>query len=326
MFARVAAAESLLFLVVASGWMGTWAGLLTHGMLVVMAAGRLQRCRGGDKALWLIGVLATAMVGPLGAICGTALAIRERRTRPSHDLLAAWYKRICGEVAADHVDQVQEAILTGRAVRAGSAGSRRFADIIEHGTLSEKQALLGLIGLKYHNDYFPILGLALRNKDACVRAQAAAVFVKLKEEFKNRLNASVAIQSSDAGPKDREEALARADTILQCAGSGFIDAAAARDAHSVAKELCKSTISGGQASVSEEALHYRALAANDEHLELVHTLQSRAATLDSAAQTLLANSLISLRRHRELHDLLRLMNTEAMAGFGQGAAISATAL
>ena len=192
----LAVAESLLFIIVASSEIGLWLGLLLHGFLIAAATDRLSRCDVEDKSLWTIGLMTTALVGPLGAICVTMLSIGERHARPSSDLLAAWYRRICGDLSPDHAGQIYAAISTDRAVRAGSRGFRCFVDTIQHGTMSEKQALLGLIGLKYHNDYFPLLGLALRSREACVRTQAAAVFVKLKEEFKRRLKSSVATHTA----------------------------------------------------------------------------------------------------------------------------------
>jgi len=316
MFGLLAVAESLLFIIVASGEIGLWLGLLLHGFLIAAATDRLRRCHVGDKSLWTIGLLTTALVGPLGAICVTVLSISERHARPSSDLLAAWYSRICGDVAPDHAGQIYAAILTNRAIRPGSGGFRRFVETLQHGTLSEKQALLGLIGLNYHNDYYPLLGLALRSREACVRAQAAAVFVKLKEEFKSRLRSSVATHTA-AEPRDSEDALARVHTILSCTESGFIEPAAARDAHAVAKSLCKWAIAAGAATGPAEALLGRVMAADGEHLEVAQFLQSRVATLDPDARVLLANSLVALGRHRELLDVLRSQKGNVMSPTGE---------
>ena len=302
-----------MFIIVASSEIGLWLGLLLHGFLIAAATDRLSRCDVEDKSLWTIGLMTTALVGPLGAICVTMLSIGERHARPSSDLLAAWYRRICGDLSPDHAGQIYAAISTDRAVRAGSRGFRCFVDTIQHGTMSEKQALLGLIGLKYHNDYFPLLGLALRSREACVRAQAAAVFVKLKEEFKRRLKSSVATHTA----KDSEDALARVHAILSCTGSGFIEVAEARDAHAVAKSLCIWAIAAGAATGPAEALLCRVLAANGEHLEVAQFLQSRVARLDPDARALLANSLIALGRHRELHDVLRALKGNVMSPASQ---------
>ncbi len=313
-FGLLAAVECMLFAAAVSGGIGVWLGILAHGMLVMLTADWLRRHLAGDRALGAIGVLATGIAGPLGALCVMLLAIAEQHARPSHELLAAWYRRVSGDHSPDQAEQIHEAIVTGRAARSGSAESRRFAKILEAGTLPEKQALLAVIGLKYHNDYFPILGAALRHRDACVRAQAAAVFVKLKEEFKSRLKSHVAFQSVGTGPNDSEESIRRVHAILSCTASGFIEPAVARDAHAAAKALCTRAIRNGQAAGATETLRCRVLAADGEHLDVVNILQSRLpTTLDPEARVLLANSMIALGHHRGLHELLKQMNVD-MAG------------
>jgi hypothetical protein len=239
------------------------------------------------------------------------------------DSLNEWYRQISGGSTPDSAYLVHEAIVTGRAVRPDLGGLRNFLEVIKHGTLSEKQALLGLVGLKYHADYFPVLILALRSPEASVRAQAAAVFVKLKEQFNRRLEQSLAGPSSCAQLTGPAVHLARAEAILACTDSGFIDAAKAREARSVAKALCEAEISEG--SSIAELLFCRLLAANDEHAELVGRLACRARTLPSDLKSLLAESLIILGRHLELHDLLRTMTEATKPAFGQAPIADAAA-
>jgi hypothetical protein len=303
------AAECLLFIGIVSGTIGIMPGILVHVLSVATAACRLKRDLTGDKAEWVIGLLASAVAGPLGCICILALALRKRQAAASRDLLAAWYQWLARDYARDPADQIYDLISTGRQVRTDFAKPRRFITVLEQGTLAEKQALLSLIALRYHKDYFCILGLALRNNEACVRAQAAAVFVKIKEGFNTRLNSivtSVAAWTST----NPTEALARANAILDCTESGFIDTASAHSAHTLAKTLCKWAIASGPTHGMAEALLCRVLAAEGEHIELVHFFQSTAATLDANARMLVANSMMALNSYRELHDLLRSVNRD----------------
>ena len=315
-FGLIAAAECLLLVGSASGRIDLIFAVIAHVVLVAILAVWLKRSFSGDWTLWILGLIATALAGPLGAIGVLVTAAIRRCTPSSQDLLDEWYARMSGNEASDPASLICEAILTDRVVQPGSCEIRRFPDMIKYGTLTEKQALLGLIGLKYHTSYFPILALALRSPQPSVRAQAAAVFVKLKAQHKTRLLQSLerppAVDSSSAEPDWR----ARAGVILECAESGFIDASEVHNASEATRSLCEAAPEPDLGIGPAEFLRCRALAAIGDHERLIDRLWSRLSALTPDLKLMLANSLIRLGRHRELHLLLKTMNAATGPVFG----------
>jgi hypothetical protein len=314
-FGLIAAAECLLFAGPASGYVGLAPAVAAHLVLIALLAARLHHTAVEDWGLWIMGLTVTALAGPLGAIGTLAVAAICKWTTPSQGLLEDWYRRMSGDDAADAATLLREAIQTDRALQPGSWAIRRFPEVIRHGTLSEKQTLLGLIGLKYHKSYFPILTMALRSPQPSVRAQAAAVFVKLKEKHEKRLAEALSHRRSDDVAETAAERQARAGVILTCAESGFIEASEVRQASEAAFLICADAAGDGFAEPGDSA---RAALSDAE--DLIGRIGAGPAALTPDLKLMLANSLIRLGRHRDLHRLL--MTPSGAAGARPGAARS----
>jgi hypothetical protein len=311
-FGLLVCGESLVFAAAASGAMGAWPALGVHCALSTAVIGWLSRRRHvEDWSLWSIGMLAVFLAGPIGALGVLGLTASLKFASLSGDVLNEWYKRVSGQISADAASLIHDAILTDRAIKPRSDGFSQFLNLMRNGSLSEKQALLGLIGLKYHDDYFPVLGMALRSPEASVRAQAAAVFVKLKEQFKSRLDQALDEAGRRAGDDASSETMVwLAGEILTCAQSGFIDVSQARDGRKVAKSLCKAALVAGGEPELAHGLLCRVLAADGEHEELVERLAPHGQTLAPEQRTMLANSLMALGRYSELRLLVRPTNAD----------------
>jgi hypothetical protein len=139
------------------------------------------------------------------------------------------------------------------------------------GSLVQKQALLGLIGRKYHADYYPHLKLALRSPQAVVRAQAAAVFAKLKEEQKAQLNLSLS-KGGDAAD-DPEQHIIGARAIVSCAESGFIDPPEAGRARAAVKARCQEALRSDPHSIAWQLLLCRVLTADGDDDAVIELLR-----------------------------------------------------
>lgn len=319
-------AESAIIGLAVSGVVAAWMAVVAHLLLITGAAYWLSRRPPADRlALWSIGFLAVSLSGPLGSLGVLALAYAERRTTLSEDLLDEWYRRMSGNHAPDSASLIHEAIVTDRAIRLNASRFRRFHDLMVNGALSEKQALLGLIGLKYHSDYFALLGLALRSREASVRAQAAAVFVKLKQQFKSRLADNLTLASSAAEPLAPNAALTCASAIFDCSESGFIDGSEVRNARKVVAALCEKALAAGVETDRAEELLCRVLASSGEHEQIVRRLSFRGSNLTYELKLLLANSMIALNRHHELTSLLASLNSEERPAFRPCDTVGATA-
>ncbi len=326
-FASLVVGDAALLAADAYGLFGLGSTLIAHLTLVGVASFRVYQRGHSDCTMWAIGLLTTLIAGPLGAACVLGVLFVERCSSLSIETLNEWYRQMAGDTPSDSASLVYKAIVTGRRLRPDLQGRRSFLRVIEHGTLPEKQALLGLIGLRYHADFFPVLSLALSSPESSVRAQAAAVFVKLKDKFKARLEENLAT----ARRADPPESLACVEWILACTESGFIDAAEARDGRAAARTICENAVAAGRDARRAERLLDRALAAGKEHDHLVQRLFTRGPTLALGLRSLLADNLIALGRHREAHKILTmevraeaascsaLVAEVAVIGRGQGA-------
>ena len=311
------AADIMLCALFANGGASKWLGFVVHCGMVGAAAQQVLGRRGDDCTMSVIGLLFILLAGPLGAVALAILLVIVEQASLPQGLLDDWYKRISGDGVVDPAGLIHDGMLNDRAFRPGSGEIRRLGDVFRRGTVPEKQALLGLIGLRYHADYFPFLGLGLRAGEASVRTQAAAVFVKLKEQFKARMKQAVV---DDVQTTDSNAAVApmldRVRTILDCTQSGFIDAAEAAHARATAKALCERALAADPTNTAAETLLCRALAADGAHESLVARLIARPTVTGRELDPLLADSLMALGRHRELRELLKTMVMSSVRPMG----------
>ena len=306
----LATADIMLCALFATGGASQWIALVLHCGLVGAAGQQVQGRRDPDCTMAVIGLLLILLAGPLGAIGLLILLVVQRQASLPQGLLDDWYRQISGDGIVDPAGMIHDGMLSNRAFRPGTGEIRRFADVMKSGTVPEKQALLGLIGLRYHADYFRFLGLALRASEASVRTQAAAVFVKLKEQFKARMKQAMA---DDAGYTENTAVVAllldRVRTILDCTQSGFIDAAEATQARATAGALCERALTIDGTSAAAETLLCRVLAADGAHESFIARLSARSTPLGHELEPLFADSLMMLGRHRELRELLKTMTS-----------------
>ncbi len=297
----LAAADAALCGAMLTGRMAVGGGLTLHVLLVTAGVIQMRDRIDGDRALSTIGVLVTLIAGPLGLLCFAILIVIDRRSAIAPGALDDWYRRISGVPDTDPARLLYDTFATGRALKFGEMQSRSFHEIIRAGTMGEKQALLGLIGLKFHQSYFPVLQVALRSPEGSVRAQAAAVFVKLKLEVRRRL---LALLEDRTGVSSID----RATAILNCTNSRFLDADEAGRAREVALALCRRTVEHDPDDDRAFTVFCQVLSANDEHDAVVAQVAARTGPHPVEITELLKGSLMALRRHQELREqLLRMV-------------------
>lgn len=181
---------------------------------------RLER-RGDDLRLALVLVLATLVAGPIGATL-SLLSLPLAGWRPAKAaLLDAWYRRIAEAAAVDDAARVAADVATGRAIDISAAVPRPFAEVVQSGTLAERQTALGLIARKFHPEYSGALDAALRSAEPVVRVQAAAVAAKVRRDLQARVRALV----DEAGPGGAEprRAMLIAAELSSSLRSGLLD-------------------------------------------------------------------------------------------------------
>lgn len=149
-------------------WLAVVAHLLTAGVLAGVA--RAARDAHRARALWLLAV-GVGGLGPMGA-AGAVLAVGlgrwfDRRATPIDEWRRALFPE--GEVDKD------EALWALVGVRQSDqrAGIAPFVDVLEHGALAQKQAVVALIARHFRPAFAPALRLALKDPQNAVRVQAA---------------------------------------------------------------------------------------------------------------------------------------------------------
>jgi hypothetical protein len=140
-----------------------------------------------DLGLLLLLLVSTALTGPFGAAGTAALSLYLLTLRPSHERLNSWYERISGSVPRDSVSAMYEAIHSGRQAVDEFPCNLSFVEILERGSLAEKQIMLGIISRNFDVDFLPVLIKALRSPNAATRVQAAAVANRLSHEYRNMI-------------------------------------------------------------------------------------------------------------------------------------------
>jgi hypothetical protein len=278
--------------------------LLAHVLLLAACAWCFAPAPACDRTLWTVSLVLLLIAGPLGGLSVILLALVERCGAPEANVLAAWYDWLSGGERSDATLRMHEGILTGREFQPTLREPRNFADVIEKGTLPEKQALLGHIGLRYHGDFFPLLSSALRSPRSAVRAQAAAIFVKLKEDFRRRLHADRHSSRAVRRNKDVPAMLACARSIVDCAESGFLDPAEVCEALANAKALCLDAAELGSSSTEQAMILCRIIAASDEDDGWLDRFVQSAPVSCSQTRRLAARCLVAAGRHADLHRML----------------------
>jgi hypothetical protein len=123
---------------------------------------------GGMQRLALL----TFAGGPIGGL--TSLLGEHQVMQTRADILENWYDTIAPR-ATDAVTLVDK-IIDGRLVRADSQLPRPFAELLQTGSMEEKQALLAYLAAAGNESVTQAaLELALRSPDHRLRVQAAAV-------------------------------------------------------------------------------------------------------------------------------------------------------
>lgn len=217
------------------------------GGLAVMRNSQLQ------SAFAVAAFLGSLLAGPLAAFAFSGLGIwlRFRGDRDEFGRLNSNFTQLARQRSDDAVTLLHSQLRDGRARQTRSAALEHFPTVMNSGTLPAKQAVLGLIGRKYHPDYFPVLRLALSSSDMSVRVQAAAVFTRLRATFRLRLS-SVLSEVRAGGELGRGVVDDRIADLKDCISSGFLDVSELRTAREYLAKLCASRLRQADITLSSE--------------------------------------------------------------------------
>ncbi len=277
----------------------TWSIILAgHGLCLTLAAAALRATPQADITFAVLGLLLCISTGPVGAGGALALRLIVRRTRVCAQELAAWYHRLAGMARAEASVDLYESILDGRARRPTGGVVDHFPTALT-GTLSEQQAVLGLIGLNWHPDYMPVLLQALCSDEPSIRVHAAAISVKLRGRTLAALKrAQEAMAAAPADPA------ALAATFLDLADGGFLDDPKARAAREDALVLIRRAVARDPGDPRGRALLRRALVDLGCSEEARRALADASPVTDRGDRAVRLRGLMALGDAAVLHELL----------------------
>jgi hypothetical protein len=276
--------------------------LAAHLCVVGTVGWRLIQRPGPDHTFQALALSAILVGGPVSvlALGMTMILLARIPTKAPGNVLT---RRTMPAFTQYKAEEIRSKIVNGRARRWGKTSIPSFHTVMAKGTLAHKQALLGLIGRQYHREYLPVLMAALRNHEASVRAQGAAVFAKLKEQHKARLPLLLS-PNQNANPEASNEQLERVLKIIDCTDSGFIDAPEAGRARGAARELCDTAIATGSAEPAWELALCRLLLADGDNKSALDRLERSHHLELPEFRRLYTEALMRLGQLCDLHRLL----------------------
>lgn len=187
-FAGVLTVEVYLLLGVTQEGVTLWQGFAVHAGVTLVAAvvAVVLRRHGHDDRLALLLAITVASMGAFGAAGCLAVAagvtLRKSAARPFQE----WYDALFPEEVVDISDRVYDRV-KGQLDDESSVEPASFADIIRHGTLEEKQAVLSIAGKSFKPSFAPIVRLALQDETNAVRVQAATAIAIVETRFADKL-------------------------------------------------------------------------------------------------------------------------------------------
>jgi hypothetical protein len=185
----------------------------------------LYRCGGRDPAFLLL-MIATVFMGPLGAVgAGSSIILRwwfARRATPFEQ----WYSALFPTPEISPTRALYERIV----LRGGGPGLRSnvapFTDVMVLGTVQQKQAVIGLIADEFRPAFAPALRSALNDTEPAIRVQAATASARIENRFLER--ALTLEEQRAAVPDNPDHLLALARHHETYALTGLLDAGRAQ--------------------------------------------------------------------------------------------------
>jgi hypothetical protein len=172
--------------------------LLQLGVVALLVLFLIYSARcGRELTVATLLAVGTFVGGPIGAVGGTIVAFALWRQRPAASRLRDWYDTITGIVAREQSARIRDDVVLGRLPADPAASVDRLGLVLSGHSMADQQRVVGVIGRQYHPDLRPLLRRALRNPNAMIRAQAAAVASRLDLAEKNHLWASKTAPTHD---------------------------------------------------------------------------------------------------------------------------------
>lgn len=198
------------------------AHLVTAGATAAWAHGSAKPAR--RQAVLL--PLTVFFLGPLGAFGTLFSIILEAFFRQTARPFTEWFNDIFPEEEAERAELTINRIRIGGDPASGASDLVSFTDVIEFGSIDQKQAVIALIARRFTPSFAPALRRALEDRVPAVRVQAAAAAATIEARFAQRGIAIDAQWPQDERGADYERTLGLHHAEI--ASSGLLEPARAR--------------------------------------------------------------------------------------------------
>lgn len=170
----------------------------------------------GDWPTGVVLGLWVGLLGPLGAIAAAVAVAFAASSKGKSIADEAWHQRLSGGTEVEN--ELIMALRDQRAYEGEGVSLHSFRKIMDSGSVSQKQTILGLIAQSYEPAFAGLLMDALRSSEVAVRASAGAVFARLRDKQAADLKAAEGLSQSD----DPDDVLAAATRFAKAASSGLL--------------------------------------------------------------------------------------------------------
>jgi tetratricopeptide (TPR) repeat protein len=202
--------------------------LMAHlALVLVLVLGAVALWQGGGRSpLFILFVVATVTMGPLGSLGSALCAMLHRPLSRRATPFEAWYASLFPQSQVSRTTDLYKRI----ALRGGgpeiSSSAASFADVMALGTVRQKQAVLTIIGDDFRQSFAPALLSALNDAEPAIRVQAATAMARIEGRILER---GMALEERHlANPTAADTMLALAQHHDNYANNGIIDAARAQ--------------------------------------------------------------------------------------------------
>jgi polysaccharide biosynthesis protein PelE len=195
------------------------AHLATSAVLIIAAA--ILYRRGGRDPSFLLFVVATAAMGPLGALCAGLGAIVRALFACGATPFEEWYASLFPNVEPSPIRALYDRLVVRAAGPSTRSSVAPFLDVMALGTVKQKQAVITMIADEFQPIFAPALRDALSDSEPSIRVQAATASARIENQFLMRLMALEDRLARASGNPDILLAIARCHE--EYANTGLLD-------------------------------------------------------------------------------------------------------
>ncbi|WP_114948164.1 hypothetical protein [Microvirga calopogonii] len=272
--------------------------LLLHAIIsaLVVVAGLLWFRRGGANASIALYIVSIVALGPIGGVGSAVMELIRWLSSRSSITFEEWYERLFPRLLSDRTQALYELIEWRGAKPSRKSTVAPFCDVLDQGSVAQKQAVVTLIADHFKPELSPALQRALNDPEPAIRVQAATAAARIENHFLQR---SVVLQEEhEAEPDDLSIARGIALHHESYAKSGLLDAERAASERRNALEINMWLLKASPKDPELTAAVARLLLELERPQEAIRLLGPwlRAKSIPKVLVSPLADALYSLKR------------------------------